>query len=144
MHGWPLLCTTASAVKVSKTQTPEARQGSNLFVPPSLSQRAELDPFWVLDVKRLRNAFFFNSFPVLRWCLLACAFLVVTFLLFSSFFWLVIAGYTPSMDQLVDLRFPAPPRHEPSKLNNLVPRQFPHPQHALEVNNPPGPSSARN
>ena len=58
MHGWPLLCTTASAVKVAKTQTPEARQGSNLFVPPSLSQRAELDPFWVLDVKRLRNAFF--------------------------------------------------------------------------------------
>ena len=53
----------------------------------SLSQRAELDPFWVLNVKRLQNAFFFNSFPaVLRWCLLACAFLVVTFLLLPSFF----------------------------------------------------------
>ena len=34
LHGWFLPCTTASAVKVSKTQTPEARQGSNLFVPP--------------------------------------------------------------------------------------------------------------
>ena len=34
LHGWSLLCTTAFAVKVSKAQTPEAWQGSNLFVPP--------------------------------------------------------------------------------------------------------------
>ena len=34
LHGCYLLCTPASAVKVLKTQIPEARQGSNLFLPP--------------------------------------------------------------------------------------------------------------
>ena len=34
LYGCYLLCTPASAVKVLKTQIPEARQGSNLFLPP--------------------------------------------------------------------------------------------------------------
>ena len=34
LYGCYLLCTPASAVKVFKTQIPEARQGSNLFPPP--------------------------------------------------------------------------------------------------------------
>ena len=37
LHGWFLLCTTASVRKVSKAQTPEARQGSNLFFHPTPS-----------------------------------------------------------------------------------------------------------
>jgi len=53
---------------------------------PSLSERAELDPFWFWTC----NAFETHSFSILSrcppLCLLACAFLVVTFLLLPSFF----------------------------------------------------------
>ena len=60
---------------------------------PSLSERAELDPFWVLDVKRLQNAFFFNSFPLSSAgaCLLA-PFWSLPF----CFFLLFLACFPPS------------------------------------------------
>ena len=60
---------------------------------PSLSERAELDPFWVLDVKRLQNAFFFNSFPLSSAgaCLLA-PFWSLPF----CFFLLFLACFLPS------------------------------------------------
>ena len=59
----------------------------------SLSQRAELDPFWVLNVKRLQNAFFFNSFPLSSAgaCLLA-PFWSLPF----CFFLLCLACFPPS------------------------------------------------
>ena len=77
---------------------------------PSLSERAELDPFWVLDVKRLRCP------PLVPACLrLSGRYLSAS----SFFFWLVSRrlGFVPAGLRVSGCRLPAlscPARFWPS------------------------------
>ena len=82
---------------------------------PSLSERAELDPFWVLDVKRLRCP------PLVPACLrLSGRYLSGRYLSASSFFsWLVSCrlGFVPAGLRLSGCQLPAlscPARFRPS------------------------------